>query len=401
MQKPPDETGGFSQKKGFELARALFPEFPFPAFAGARIQLAGPGHSFQALGVDFLAAGDALPEFAFAQASAPRVLANTRLTFTPMEATQLQLEWLRVGSYWLDAGDTTKYGGHSLINLRGSWALSKLVSLFGSVYNIADRRYADSASITSSTPVFSPGLPRTSSEALNSNGDARDCNDSSRLRLRTIASMVMPMSLVQAQESMPGHAGHAEWGCGDGGARRPRRRDGRARSELGSSAAFDAHGALWSVAKQGEHVIIRRSTDLGRTWSAPRFVNASAEPVGADGDARPKLAFGTGSEVSHLDTTAATKPYTGMIRFARSIDGGKTFTAPVTVHADRQEITHRFDALAVNSKGRYSSRLGRQARRRNREGEARSLRRRSRLLHGVRRQGRELQGRLQARRPHL
>ena len=92
---------------------------------------------------------------------APRVLANTRLTFTPMDATQLQLEWVRVGSYWLDAANTTKYGGYSLINLRGSWALSKLVSLFGSVYNIADRRYADSASITSNTPVFSPGLPRT------------------------------------------------------------------------------------------------------------------------------------------------------------------------------------------------------------------------------------------------
>jgi len=123
------------------------------------------------------------------------------------------------------------------------------------------------------------------------------------------------------------------------------------RSELGSSAAFDAQGALWSVAKQGEHVIIRRSADLGRTWSAPRFVNAAVEPIGADGDARPKLAFGTAGEVYVTWTQPLTKPYTGLIRFARSVDGGKTFSAPVTVHADRQEITHRFDALAVNSKG--------------------------------------------------
>jgi outer membrane receptor protein involved in Fe transport len=35
------------------------------------------------------------------------------------------------------------------------------LALFASLNNIADKRYADSASISSSTPVFSPGLPRT------------------------------------------------------------------------------------------------------------------------------------------------------------------------------------------------------------------------------------------------
>jgi outer membrane receptor protein involved in Fe transport len=33
--------------------------------------------------------------------------------------------------------------------------------VYGSVQNLADARYADSASISSSTQVFSPGLPRT------------------------------------------------------------------------------------------------------------------------------------------------------------------------------------------------------------------------------------------------
>jgi hypothetical protein len=40
------------------------------------------------------------------------------------------------------------------------------------------------------------------------------------------------------------------------------------------------------------------------------------------------------------------------VRFARSLDGGARFSAPVTVHHDRAEITHRFDALAVDGKGR-------------------------------------------------
>ena len=46
------------------------------------------------------------------------------------------------------------------------------------------------------------------------------------------------------------------------------------------------------------------------------------------------------------------KPWTGFVRFARSLDHGRHFSTPITVHHDRQEITHRFDALAVDGKGR-------------------------------------------------
>jgi hypothetical protein len=40
-----------------------------------------------------------------------------------------------------------------------------------------------------------------------------------------------------------------------------------------------------------------------------------------------------------------------MIRMLRSSDGGKTFSAPFTVHADRQEITHRFESVAFDAQG--------------------------------------------------
>ena len=36
---------------------------------------------------------------------------------------------------------------------------------------------------------------------------------------------------------------------------------------------------------------------------------------------------------------------------ASSVDGGRTFSAPVTVHQDQQPITHRFDAVAVSRTG--------------------------------------------------
>ncbi|HJV24256.1 MAG TPA: TonB-dependent receptor [Aromatoleum sp.] len=96
------------------------------------------------------------------QLSAPRLIANTRLTWAPMRGTRAQLEWVRIGSYWLDDTNTVKYGGHDLFNLRGDYALTRSVSLFGSIQNLTDRRYADSAQLsTGRTPVYSPGLPRT------------------------------------------------------------------------------------------------------------------------------------------------------------------------------------------------------------------------------------------------
>jgi outer membrane receptor protein involved in Fe transport len=95
--------------------------------------------------------------------AAPQVLANTRLTWRPAATTMLQLEWVRIGSYWLEAGNSPtfgKYPGHDLLNVRASYAATKRLSLFLRIMNATDRRFADSASVSSNTPVFSPGLPR-------------------------------------------------------------------------------------------------------------------------------------------------------------------------------------------------------------------------------------------------
>jgi iron complex outermembrane receptor protein len=95
--------------------------------------------------------------------SAPRVLANTRLTWRPNRAGMLQLEWARIGSYWLEAGNAPAFGrypGHDLLHLRGSYDVMKNLRVYARVMNVTDKRFADSASVTSNTPVFSPGLPR-------------------------------------------------------------------------------------------------------------------------------------------------------------------------------------------------------------------------------------------------
>ncbi|MBD8898057.1 sialidase family protein [Rhodanobacter sp. DHG33] len=121
---------------------------------------------------------------------------------------------------------------------------------------------------------------------------------------------------------------------------------------LGASAAFDAHGRLWVVDAADGHVRIRHSDDLGKTLSAPVDVNAVAEPIYDSGENRPKIAFGPKGELYVSWSQPLAKPWSGYVRFARSLDGGAHFSAPITVHHDLAVITHRFDTLAVDGQGR-------------------------------------------------
>lgn len=129
-----------------------------------------------------------------------------------------------------------------------------------------------------------------------------------------------------------------------------------AKAELGTSAAVDRHGRLWIASKEtapeGQFVVVQMSSDLGKTWSPPKRIQASPEPVSAEGENRPKIAFGPKGEMVVTYTKPLSKPYTGEIRLVRSPDGGRQFLAPVTVHANRDIITHRFDSLIVDRAGR-------------------------------------------------
>ena len=123
------------------------------------------------------------------------------------------------------------------------------------------------------------------------------------------------------------------------------------RPDLGSSAAFAPDGSLYAVAKQGEHVVLYRSSDEGLSWSLPVLVNAQPEAISADGENRPKLAFAADGGVLVSWTKPLSVAFSGEIRLARA-DDGKVFTAPITVHQDRALITHRFDSLMVAPDGR-------------------------------------------------
>ncbi|MDR2877606.1 MAG: glycoside hydrolase [Chromatiales bacterium] len=118
---------------------------------------------------------------------------------------------------------------------------------------------------------------------------------------------------------------------------------------LAVSAAFDAHGILWRVHVDGGRVVVDRSNDAGASFSAPVAVSNEDEVIGTEGDSRPKIALAGADTIYISYTQLREKPFSGDIRFSRSIDGGRNFSAPITINDDRNIISHRFDALLVGA----------------------------------------------------
>jgi hypothetical protein len=125
------------------------------------------------------------------------------------------------------------------------------------------------------------------------------------------------------------------------------------RPQLATGAAIAPDGRLWVVGLNAQAQLFVQSTPLGGAlqWSEARIVNTGSDPIAADGESRPKIAFGPQGWAVISYTMPLAKPYTGFIRMLRSSDGGQTFSAPFTVHQDRQEITHRFDSVAFDAQG--------------------------------------------------
>ncbi|NGZ06959.1 MAG: TonB-dependent receptor [Magnetococcales bacterium] len=94
---------------------------------------------------------------------APRVIGNTAVRYAPEggKSGQVSLEWVSLGSYWLDPANTRKYGGHDLFNLRGSYPVRSDLEIFGSVTNLFDKRYAETGALSwGGNEMYAPGLPR-------------------------------------------------------------------------------------------------------------------------------------------------------------------------------------------------------------------------------------------------
>lgn len=125
------------------------------------------------------------------------------------------------------------------------------------------------------------------------------------------------------------------------------------RAQLAMGSAFAPDGSLWVVGLDADNHLFVQSSPTTRPlrWSPARVLDTQGDAISADGENHPKLAFGPKGYAVISYTQPGTKPYTGMIRMLRSADGGQSFAPPVTVHADRQEITHRFESIAFDAQG--------------------------------------------------
>jgi hypothetical protein len=161
-----------------------------------------------------------------------------------------------------------------------------------------------------------------------------------RAPLRVAALLV---AFMAAATTASAHEGH---GRGAGA--------GTARPVLAVSAVFAPDGRLWVAGlDERRRLFVQSSGDEGRSWGPRMLPPLGAEQAAADGEQRPKLAFAAdGRTVVLAWTRPLAKPYTGEIRMSRSEDGGRSFGAPFTVHRDRQQITHRFESIAFDARGR-------------------------------------------------
>ncbi|HPM68551.1 MAG TPA: exo-alpha-sialidase, partial [Piscinibacter sp.] len=124
-------------------------------------------------------------------------------------------------------------------------------------------------------------------------------------RWRTIALALLVA--LYASAALAQHAEHAP--------AKPKKRA----PALAMGAAFAPSGELWVVAlDEQQRLAVQTSADEGKTWAAPRVLARGDDAISADGENRPKIAFGPSGQVVISYTQPLARPYTGAIRMLRS-----------------------------------------------------------------------------------
>lgn len=93
--------------------------------------------------------------------TAPRHVNAARINWRFAPTANAELEWVSVGSYWLDAANAHEYEGHDLLNLRLGWNLSPNWSTTLRLNNVTDKAYADRADFAFGNYRYFPGRGRT------------------------------------------------------------------------------------------------------------------------------------------------------------------------------------------------------------------------------------------------
>ncbi len=111
---------------------------------------------------------------------------------------------------------------------------------------------------------------------------------------------------------------------------------------------FASDGSFWIAARTSDRVFVLKSKDRGKNFSEPVIV--TPEPLALDSgpDSRPKIVVDRKGRVIVAFATRD-KTFKGRVFVSRSTENGKTFSAPVPITAS--EESQRFETLALDSNG--------------------------------------------------
>ena len=93
--------------------------------------------------------------------TAPRNMGSVQLGWQSDSGQQIEVEYVSMGSYFLDPQNTAKYNGHGLINLRGTLKLSDSLRLSLRLLNLSNQDYAERADIAFGNYRYFVGEPRS------------------------------------------------------------------------------------------------------------------------------------------------------------------------------------------------------------------------------------------------
>ncbi len=89
--------------------------------------------------------------------TAPNLLLNAQLVWTPVDNVTAELAWSHVSEYYTDAENLREYPGHDVFDLRLAWQATEAFNVFGAVRNIFDEEYAERADYGFGNDRYFPG----------------------------------------------------------------------------------------------------------------------------------------------------------------------------------------------------------------------------------------------------
>lgn len=103
--------------------------------------------------------------------TAPRTLGNLRASWQPTPDTVVSLEWEHSGSYYLDAANEHRYGGHDLAHFGLSHNVGR-IELALRIRNIFDSDYAERADFAFGNYRYFPGRSRSAYLSVGYRGES-------------------------------------------------------------------------------------------------------------------------------------------------------------------------------------------------------------------------------------